>query len=165
VFHPRRIWACPLQRGTEAAEESDVARQFREAAERLRKTRELEQMSADARIAHSLRAYMAEWKDDLDARPPEAVRTVMGVQARSRAGIAKPALQSLSKSTRVFGCRPRVQKSSACLHVDTQCAVQLPRCRAREALDATHAPGYALLRQMPSSVAGEQRVPADGARV
>lgn len=72
-----------VQEQAEGERESEVARQFREAAERLKAKRELESMSADARIAHSLKRYMREWKEDLDRRPPEAVATTMGLQART----------------------------------------------------------------------------------
>ena len=71
--------AC-VQEHAEGEQESELARQFREAAERLKAKRELESLSDDARIVHSLKRYMREWNEDLNRRPPEAVATTMGLQ-------------------------------------------------------------------------------------
>lgn len=62
-------------------------RQFREAAERLAAKRELESMTADQRIVAALKAWMDEWRADLDRRPPEAVNTTVGLQVRSAYGL------------------------------------------------------------------------------
>ena len=69
-----------LQEGAQPVQESETQRAFREAAARLQAKREREKMSADERIVHSLKGYMAEWKEDLDRRPTAAKHTTMGVQ-------------------------------------------------------------------------------------
>lgn len=55
-------------------------RQFREAADRVKKQQQLETLPTEQRIVAQLKAYMQEWKEDLDARPSEAVNTTIGLQ-------------------------------------------------------------------------------------
>ena len=62
--------------------EEKLMRQFKEAAERVKKQKELESMTTEQRIVARLKAYMQEWKDDLDARDPAAVNTTVGLQVR-----------------------------------------------------------------------------------
>lgn len=65
---------------SQASPEEKLIRQFKEAAERVKKQQQLETLSTEQRIVAQLKAYMEEWKGDLDARPPEAVNTTIGLQ-------------------------------------------------------------------------------------
>jgi hypothetical protein len=64
----------------QGAEENELMRQFKEAAERLRLKRECEGLPPEGRIVRQIRRYMAEWKIDLDARPKEFALTTVGLQ-------------------------------------------------------------------------------------
>lgn len=55
-------------------------RQFREAAERVKAQKHLDSLPTEQKIVARLKAYMQEWKEDLDARASEAVNTTIGLQ-------------------------------------------------------------------------------------
>lgn len=62
--------------------EETLKRQFEEAAERLRVQRKLEALPTEERIIERLKMYMKEWREDINARPIEAVNTTVGLQVR-----------------------------------------------------------------------------------
>jgi hypothetical protein len=79
VISVHRPCTPAMQEDPEAA----TLRQFKEAAQRLHRQRELEALPPEERVVRRFQEYMQEWKEDLDARPPAAAKTTVGLQVTS----------------------------------------------------------------------------------
>ena len=59
-------------------DEDPLTLAFRQAADRHKEDRRIAGLKLEDKIIHYLKMYMEEWKQDLEARPPEAKLTSIG---------------------------------------------------------------------------------------